>query len=361
MLSIINHCPALRAPFWILVVHPRLQTVDNIIVLQRQILTLYTVLVFSHWLSDRCQVVRGGGEVRPITHGVIQGSLLGPILFLIFTNDLPSYLNTKVVMYADDVQFLHLASPKSFLELKSDVECTLDIASHWFIQNCLKINPARTDLLVVKSRRRRLDSDFDVQFGTAVIQPSAATKILGVVVDSGLTFESHVTAVIRRCYATLGELSKSARGLPKEVKQLIVEMLIFPHIRYCMSVWSGCGVVQRHRVQKVINHCAQVVMGVRRSAHVTPLLVELEWPQIDMLVAESDCGNVHYLLNNMHAPQCLSERLVNRSSVSSRHTRATENMQLELPRVRTEHARKFFGCRACSLWNSLPARFVGRS
>ena len=150
----------------------------------------------------------------------------------------------------------------------------------------------------MKSRRRRLDSDFDVQFGTAVIQPSAATKILGVVVDSGLTFESYVTAVIRRCYATLGRLSKSARGLPKEVKQLIVEMLIFPHIRYCMSVWSGCGVVQRHRVQKVINHCAQVVMGVRRSAHVTPLLVELEWPQIDMLVAESDCGNVvHYLLN----------------------------------------------------------------
>ena len=256
---------------------------------------------FRDWLSDRCQVVRGGGEVRPITHGVIQGSLLGPILFLIFTNDLPSYLNTKVVMYADDVQFLHLASPKSVLELKSDVECTLDIASHWFIQNCLKINPAKTDLLVVKSRRRRLDSDYDVQFGTAVIQPSTATKILGVVVDSGLTFESHVTAVIRRCYATLGGLSKSARGLPKEVKQLIVEMLIFPHIRYCMSVWSGCGVVQRHRVQKVINHCAQVVMGVRRSAHVTPLLVELEWPQIDMLVAESDCGNVHYLLNNMHA------------------------------------------------------------
>ena len=60
------------------------------------------------------------------------------------------------------------------------------------------------------------------------------------------------------------------------------------------------------------------------------------------------------ILDNMHAPQCLSERLLNRSSVSSGHTRATENMQLELPRVRTEHARKFVGYRACSLWNSLP-------
>ena len=188
-----------------------------------------------------------------------------------------------------------------------------------------------------------------------MIRPSATSKILGVIVDSGLTFESHVTAVIRRCYATLGGLSRSARGLPREVKLMSVEMLIFPHIRYCMSVWSGCGVVQRNRVQKVINHCAQVVMGVRRSAHVTPLLAELKWPQMDRLVAESDCGTAHYVLNNPNAPKCLSQQFVRRSDISSRQTRASENMQLELPRVRTEQARKFFLYRAVSLWNSLPA------
>ena len=231
---------------------------------------------FQDWLADRCQVVRGGDEVKPITHGVIQGSLLGPILYLLFTNDLASYLDTKTVIYADDVQFLHVAPPKRTLELKADVECTLGIASQWFVQNCLKINPSKTELLLIKSRRRRLDTDFNVQFDNAMIHPYPTTKILGVVVDSELTFQPHVTAVIRRCYATLGGMSKSARGLPREVKKLIVEMLIFPHIRYCMSVWSGCGAVQRYRVQKVINHCAQVVMGVGRSAHVTPLLAELE-------------------------------------------------------------------------------------
>ena len=310
---------------------------------------------FRDWLSDRRQMVRGGELMKPITHGVIQGSLIGPTLFLIFTNDLASYLDTKIVMYADDVQFLHLGSPSSIPELQSDVEGTLDNASHWFVQNCLKINPIKTDLLVMKSRRRRLESEINVRFEGTVIQPSANAKILGVIVDSGLTFESHVSAVIRRCYATLGGLSKSARGLPREVKKMIVEMLIFPHIRYCLSVWSGCGSVQRHRIQKVINHCAQVVMGVRRSAHVTPLLEELRWPLIDRLVSESDCGTVHYLLNNLHAPKCLAHMLEHRSDVSSRQTRATENMQLELPRVRTEHARKFFHYRAAALWNSLPA------
>ena len=146
------------------------------------------------WMSDRCQMVRGGKDVRPVTHGVIQGSLIGPILFLIFTNDLPSYIDTKIVMYADDVQFCHLGSPTNILDLQSDVECTLELAHRWFVQNCLKVNPTKTDLLVVKSRRRRHDSELSVRFGDSHIQPSANTKILGVVVDSGLTFESHVSS-----------------------------------------------------------------------------------------------------------------------------------------------------------------------
>ena len=66
------------------------------------------------------------------------------------------YLDTKIVIYADDVQFLHLGSSSSIHELQSAVKGTLRSASHWFIQNCLRINPIKTDLLVMKSRRRRL-------------------------------------------------------------------------------------------------------------------------------------------------------------------------------------------------------------
>ena len=314
---------------------------------------------FEDWLSGRQQVVRGGATVRPLTHGVIQGSLLGPILFLIYTNDLASYLDSKIVMYADDVQFLHLGPPTEITALKSQVETTLELASNWFVHNFLKINPTKTELLVIKSQRRQLNRDINVRFGDANIRPSAKAKILGVIVDTGLSFELHVSTVIRRCYSTLGGLAKSAKGLPKEVKKLIVEMLIFPHIRYCMSVWSGCGKVQRQRLQKVINHCAQVVMGVRRSAHVTPLLQELGWRNIDELVAESDCGTLHYLLNDPHAPQCLTERFQYRSSVSSRETRATANTELEIPRMQTEHARHYFTCRSVGLWNTIPLEVRG--
>ena len=311
---------------------------------------------FGDWLSDRRQSVRGGhGDAMPITHGVVQGSLLGPVLFLIFTNDLVSYMDgAKIVMYADDVQFLHRDSPGDMVELRAAVEHTVATAHSWFNDNCLKINPDKTYVTLIKSNRRRSTGEFAVNFGDVTINPSPVVKVLGMAVDSGLKFDSHISSVIRRCYATLGGLSKMTGKLPESVKKLIVESLIFPHLQYCSTVWGGCNITQRHRLQKVINHCAHVVKGVRRSAHVSPLIADLKWPSIDSLIAERDLAQVHYLLYHPHAPVSLSTRLVTRAAVSERQTRATVTGQLNLPRVSGEHARKFFAFRAPALWNRAP-------
>ena len=311
---------------------------------------------FSNWLENRFQRTRGGETLLEITHGVIQGSLIGPILFLIFTNDLPSYLeDSKIVMYADDVQFLHQGQPRHILDLQQRVEHTVNTAHRWFNANSLKINPTKTDLVLIKSKRRQLNHNFTINFGNAEIPLSQAVKVLGMTLDSNLSFDAQVSTVIRRCYATMGGLAKLARSLPEEVKKMIIESLVFPHLVYCMSVWAGCGTTQRQRIQKVINHCAQIVKGVPRSAHVSAILSELGWPNVDVLVAERDMAMMHSILHNDQAPASLRERVVYRDTVSVRDTRATDAGQLQLPRVRTEHARKFFNSRAAAQWNSAPA------
>ena len=76
--------------------------------------------------------------------------------------------------------------------------------------------------------------------------------ILGFILDSNLTFEKHISVVVQRCYATLSGLAKFSRRLPLQVKKLIIEALVFPHIMYCATVWAGCNKTQRKRVQK--NH-----------------------------------------------------------------------------------------------------------
>ena len=314
---------------------------------------------FDNWLSGRRQAVRGGeGDTQPITHGAIQGSLIGPVLFLIFTNDLVSYLEmegSKMVMYADDVQLLHQSKPSDLSGLKVSVERTVATVHSWFSENSLKINPNNTDLVLIKSSKRQLSYEFSVQFGDVSIRPSPAVKVLGMDVDGGLTFEKHVSSIVRRCYATLGGLSKMAGKLPEPVKKMIVESLIFPHLSYCSSVWAGCNATQRHRLQKVLNHCAQVVKGAKRRDHVTPLLAELEWTSLDNLVAERDVSQMHYLLNNEQAPGSLTACIVHRSDVATRDTRASLAGLLQIPRARSEHARRSFFYRSPALWNRVPA------
>ena len=133
-------------------------------------------------------------------------------------------------MYADDVQFFHQGQAQHILDLQSRVELTVNAAHRWFIANSLKINPAKTDLVLVKSKKRHLSHDFRVKFNQAKIHPSPSAKVLGVTVDSNLTFEAHISSIIRRCYATMGGggVAKLARSLPEEVKKIIIDALVFP-------------------------------------------------------------------------------------------------------------------------------------
>ena len=127
---------------------------------------------------------------------------------------------------------------------------------------------------------------------------------------------------------------------------------------YCITVWGGCGTTQKKRVQKILNHCARVVFSVRKFEHVSPLLEELQWASVDRRVCKRDIAMVHQLLNSLYSPQCLRNCISYRADVSARDTRAAATGQLQLPRVRTEVAKRFFAFRALSLWNEAPANVM---
>ena len=156
---------------------------------------------------------------------------------------------------------------------------------------------------------REGSANFKVQFNDAVLRPSPCAKILGFMLDSNLTFEKHISVIVQRCYATLSGLAKFSRRLPKQVKKLIVEALVFPHIMYCATVWAGCNATQRKRVQKTTNYGARIVSSASLREHITPHRIELEWPSVDRLVSERDMLMVRHLLHRPDAPVCLRELL----------------------------------------------------
>ena len=235
--------------------------------------------------------------------------------------------------------------------LQARVEVTLSVALRWFTQNRLKINPAKTEMVILKSRRQNFDPNFSIRFGSDEIKPMNSVKVLGVVIDSHLSWDAHITSVVRKCYCVLVSLARIRHKLPRCTKKLLVEALVFPHIRYCLSVWGSCTKSQKRRVQKAINFGVRIVSGLGRRDHVTPTLQSLGWRTVDELLTERDLINVQHILIAVNGPELLREQLMLRSDVSSRYTRAVAAGRLQLPRVRTEFARRNFHFRAATTWN----------
>ena len=173
------------------------------------------------------------------------------------------------------VSFFYAETPSEIQTLKCKVENTLSTVLTWFTQNSLKINPSKTEMLIIKSRRQTANTDFSVSFGDDEISPSDSVKILGVTLDSHLSWDSHVGTVVRRCNMILIGLARLRHKLPKCTRQLLVQALVFPHIRYCLTVWGNCSASLKARVQKLINFGARIVSGLGRRDHVTPVLKEL--------------------------------------------------------------------------------------
>ena len=98
---------------------------------------------------------------------------------------------------------------------------------------------------------------------------------------------------------------------------MLVETLVISHLTYCVTDWAGCEKGKKRRWQKVLNHCAQTVKGVRRSAHVTPLIRELDWPSIDDLIAERDMGILHWLMKNQHIRRTITTHFFQSESASA--------------------------------------------
>ena len=143
---------------------------------------------FSDWLSDRRQIVRGGTRQLPVTHGVIQGSTLGPVLFLLFTNDVASHVTCdKIVMYAEDSQFLNSSSKNDLASHKLKLEDMLSTVQNWYDQNSLKLNPTKTEMMIFGIPKQASSGDITVNFAGAQVRPVTKMKVLGVTLDPELT------------------------------------------------------------------------------------------------------------------------------------------------------------------------------
>ena len=206
---------------------------------------------FKSYLSERVQCIKIGSILSDakMLYGVPQGSVLGPILFSLYTTPLSKVIQNhpgiSFQFYADDTQlYVHLTHKNVASALDKLSHCLEDV-KRWLCTNKLKLNPDKTEFIVFgsKSQREKLNQSFPVNILGNLISPIDAVRNLGVWFDSDFSFSCHVMKVCKACFAHVWDLKRLRGHLTHEAALMAANDLVGSRLDYCNSLFRGLSVL----------------------------------------------------------------------------------------------------------------------
>ncbi len=225
---------------------------------------------FKSYLTGRQQVVRIGStvsETRTLNHGVPQGSILGPMLFNIYINDLPMVpKNGNLKSYVDDSKLLLSFSINEVNSAVAKLNEDLRKVVSWCSLNSLLINPNKTKLLVFATRYmlKQIPADFRILLLGKKLFPVTSATDLGVTLDSGLTYDEHVTKLVSSCVDSLCQINRARHLFDMKTLIILINAFVFSKLYYCSAIWSNSSKKNVAKLQKVQNFAARIVTGTKK-------------------------------------------------------------------------------------------------
>ena len=319
---------------------------------------------FRSYLSDRTQsfVFANSQTVsHPVDCSVPQGSVFGALGFVAYTEDLENVIKRHAVKshsFADDTKLYASVLPSDTSSARQGLtDCAADVAA-WCASRRLQLNADKTEVIWFGSRanlEKIANEDLTVSIGTESIQPVKVVRDLGVLLDSQLSMNEHITKVAAACFFHLRRLRQIRRRAGPEITTRLVLALIMSRLDYCNSILSGLPQTTLEPMQRVQNAAARLILHVSLYDHVTPCLMQLHWLPIRQRINYKLCT----LMFRIRAGQCpsyLSDMVQSVSSAQSRPgLRSASSNTFFVPRIRTKFAERSFSYSGPVSWNSLPA------
>ena len=192
---------------------------------------------FRSYLSHRKQYVKINGSVssiREIEHGVPQGSILGPLLFILFINDMPNiFPGAQFILYADDANII--IKGKTIKEIEDKINLLMRKLANWVQLNLLKLNTTKTKYMLISNV---IKSDFNIFINGNKIERVTHDRFLGVMIDEKLSFAIHRHALAKKIANNCGVLFRARHVLNKESLNKLYFSFIQSHMVYCSNVWG---------------------------------------------------------------------------------------------------------------------------
>jgi len=315
--------------------------------------------ILSSYLTNRSQFVTidsSSSSSSKLLTGVPQGSVLGPLLFTLYTTPL-SYIFTGTQIgfhfYADDTQlYISFSADDSSYNLAL-LSSTLDSVYTWFQSNRLSVNPSKTEFLLIGNpRQKQKIISSSIAFCGNSLLPTDSARNLGIIFDSDLSFDKQISSTCRSAFYQIKQLRQIRSSLDIKSAITLANSLVSSKLDYCNSLYFSLPASSISRLQRVQNSLARVVCpSVKRRDHITPVLKNLHWLPVSLRI-EYKIALLTFKNLTYKEPLYLSHLLT--PYAPSRNLRSSDKNLLTIPRVKSSFGRRAFSFSAPTVWNSLP-------
>src|SRR5690606_5575661 len=315
--------------------------------------------LINSFLTGRTQCTKVNNSLSPslpVLCGIPQGTVLGPILFLLYINDFLHLLNGKTTSYADDTSLIYVGSNVD--SVISVVNSELALAADWFTANKLMFNVNKTQFIVFKTPNSKVTiPENSISVNNLSLTEVKSVRCLGVIFSSNMSWTLHIDHILSRLSYVLAVLYKLKRSnVPSSVLLTVYKGLFLPYIDYSNLVWGPMiGISLIRKLQVMQNKACRLIFSL--PLRYSDILSTLHGRNL-LSISERIYFNISLFAFNLvygYRDNFLGINFVSTSDTHNYHTRSAANSNLFIQRTRTLYARNFISNKLILTWNSIPS------
>jgi hypothetical protein len=311
---------------------------------------------FSSYLSGRHQTVSLDGATStrlPVTCGVPQGSILGPLLFLIYINDMNKSVKFSTVFhFADDTNLLY--SHRSMKKLRADLNKDLALLYDWLCANRLSLNVDKTEFIVFRPQQHKIGLRITLKLHNTKLFESAKIKYLGLILDNKLNWKAHITELSKKLSRGVGLLYKVRHFCPTYVLRSLYFSLFNSHFSYGLAVWGNANRIYTDKIRSLQKRAIKAInSSLNEDIDTDRIFYDLKILTLDHQL-EIQLSSLMWDYDHNTLPNSLQDCFKKSNLVHNYNTRFSSKGKLHYSKVRTvKHGIKSFKHQGVTILNKL--------